>query len=116
MGRIYARSCRTLICLGFHPRFRQYSRDVVALVDGVNNMMDRIFACPVFLWDWESFPFPREDEPLLHDEKWISWEKLGKCDWFKRGWVVQEAASAREAVVLWADAEIQWISILRNYE
>lgn len=116
MGRIYARSRRTLICLGLHPQSRQHSRDVVALVDGVNKMMDRIFASPDFSWDWESFPFPREDEPLLHDEKWTSWEKLGKCDWFKRGWVVQEAALAREAVVLWADAEIQWISILRSYE
>ncbi|KAG6364316.1 hypothetical protein INS49_005916 [Diaporthe citri] len=116
MGRIYARSSRTLICLGLDPQSRQYSRDVVALVDGVNNMMDRTFASPEFSWDWESFPFPREDEPLLHDEKWISWEKLGKCDWFRRGWVVQEAALAREAVVLWADAEIQWISILRTYE
>lgn len=116
MGRIYARSSRTLICLGLHPRSRQYSRDVVALVDGVNNMMDRTFSNPEFSWDWESFPFPREDEPLLHDEKWTSWERLGKCDWFRRGWVVQEAALAREAVVLWADAEIQWISILRTYE
>lgn len=53
---------------------------------------------------------------MLHDKKWTSWEKLGKYDWFKRGWVVQEAALAREAVVLWADAEIQWISILRTYE
>lgn len=32
------------------------------------------------------------------------------------GWVVQEAALAREAVVLWADPEIQWIRILRTYE
>lgn len=116
MGRIYAKSSRTLICLGRHPRSRQYSQDVAALVEGVNDMMNRKFASPDFSWDWGSFPFPREDEPLLHDEKWISWEKLGKCDWFRRGWVMQEAALAREAVVLWADAEIQWISILRTYE
>lgn len=116
MGLIYARSKRTLICLGLHPRFRRYSRDVVALVKDVNKMMDQTFASPDFSWKWESFPFPREEEPLLDDVKWISWEELGRCEWFKRGWVVQEAALAREAVVLWADAEIQWISILRTYE
>lgn len=116
MGQIYARSSRTLICLGLHQRFRKYSQDVVSLVDCVNNMMDRTFASPDFSWNWESFPFAPENEPLLHDEKWISWERLGRCDWFRRGWVVQEAALAREAVVLWADAEIQWIRILRTYE
>lgn len=40
MGQIYARSSRTLICLGLHQRFRKYSQDVVSLVDCVNNMMD----------------------------------------------------------------------------
>lgn len=116
MGEIYARSSRTLICLGIRPHFRQYSRDVADLVDGINAMMDQTFANPEFSWDWESFPFPHENDPLLCDEKWISWEKFGKCAWFRRGWVVQEAALAREAVVLWADAEIQWLSILRSYE
>lgn len=115
MGQIYARSSRTLIRLGLHQRFRKYYQDVVSLVDCVNNMMDRTFASPDFSWNWESPPFPPENEPLLHDEKWISWERLGRCDWFRRGWVVQEAALAREAVVLWADAEIQWIRILRTY-
>lgn len=116
MGQIYARSSRTLKCLGLHQRFQKYSQDVVSLVDGVNNMMDRTFASPDFSWNWESFPFPPENEPLLRDEKWTSWEELGRCDWFRRGWVVQEAALAREAVVLWADAEIQWIRIFRTYE
>lgn len=116
MGRIYARSNRTLICLGLYAQFRQYSRDVVSLVDEVNAMMDRTFASPLFSWDWGSFPFPREDEPLLHDAKWASWEVFGKCAWFGRAWVLQEAALAREAVVLWADAEIPWLSILRSYE
>lgn len=116
MGRIYARSSRTLICLGLNPQLRQYSQHVIALVNTVNNMMDRTFTRPDFSWNWESFPFPQEDDPLLRDERWNSWEKLGRCDWFRRGWVVQEAALAREAVVLWAGAEIQWISILRTNE
>lgn len=42
------------------------------LVDGVNNMMDRTFADSDFSWNWESFPLPPENEPLLHDEKWTS--------------------------------------------
>lgn len=42
--------------------------------------------------------FPREDEQLLQGQKWISWKKPGRCNWFKRGWVVQEAALVREAV------------------
>lgn len=72
MGRIYARSRRTLICLGLHPQFQQYSRDVVALVKDVNNMMDQTFASRNFSWKWESFPFPQKDEPLLVNEKWAS--------------------------------------------
>ncbi|KAG8156595.1 hypothetical protein KVR01_013546 [Diaporthe batatas] len=116
MGRIYARSNRTLICLGLCPQFQQCSQDVVGLVDEVNNMMDSTFAGSLFSWDWGSFPFPSEDDTLLHDNRWVSWEEFGKCAWFGRGWVVQEAALAREAVVLWAGAEIPWIRILRSYE
>lgn len=113
MGRIYAMSRCTLICLGPGPGFEQNARDVKALISEVNEMMDRVFEDPEFSWDWDGFPYPQADNPLLTATKWQSWIELVHQAWFRRGWVVQEAALGRDGVVLWAGVEMSWISILR---
>lgn len=116
MGRIYATSQCTLICLGPGSDFEQDAHDVQTLISDVNGMMDRVFKDPEFSWDWHSFPFPPADDPFVSDDRWESWSELIEQDWFKRGWVVQEAALGREGVVLWAGVELSWLSILRAEE
>lgn len=113
MGRIYKTSSCTLICLGLDAEDQEDAYDAAALIDDVNEMMDRVFADPKFSWDWNAFPFPQADNPLRIDDRWKSWTRLVKCPWFKRGWVVQEAALGPAGLVLWAGVEIPWISVLR---
>lgn len=118
MGRIYAKSQRTLICLGpgLDSGGRQHACKVAALIRDVNEMMDREFSNPKFSWAWNSFPYPEDNDPLVLDGRWASWVELGECKWFSRGWVVQEVELAPEAVVLWAGCEIQWSTVLRAYQ
>lgn len=117
MGRVYQRSERTLICLGLGhgDDDRQHARNVAALIRNINEMMDGVFNDQRFSWEWDSFPHPKEDDPLIVDKRWTSWVEMGKCDWFRRGWVAQEVALAPDAVVLWAGVEIQWSSFPRTY-
>lgn len=117
MGRIYETSQQTLICLGnsSQTEHRQAARNVAALIDTVNNMLDGVFNAAGFSWEWHSFPYRVEHYPgMLADETWDSWVELGRCNWFCRGWVIQEVALARKALLLWAGAEIQWSKIVRT--
>lgn len=116
MGRIYQTSRRTLICLGVEPEYRQHARDVAGLVDDIGQMMDRVFNNPNFSWAWNTFPIPEADDPLITDPRWESWPKLVNRPWFRRGWVVQEAALGPDALVFWAGVEMKWISLLRCHE
>lgn len=111
MGQIYQRSRCTLICLGCSSQ--RWPREVAALISNVEKMMDEILDDPGFSGDWDSFPYPEADDPLLSDKRWKSWEKLVNEPWFERGWVVQEAALGPECRVLWAGEDIPWLSILR---
>ncbi|KAJ4390098.1 hypothetical protein N0V93_007571 [Gnomoniopsis smithogilvyi] len=115
MGRIYQRSEQTVLCLGTSRQHRDVARDVSGLIGDVNRLMDGVFNDPEFTWDWDSFPESQEDDPLFSGERWESWIKMGSCKWFSRGWVVQEAALANKAVLLWAGAEIKWSNMLRAY-
>lgn len=120
MGQIYKASRCTLICLGDSKDdknhfWTQVAQDLAALIAEVEEMMDRVMGDPNFSMDWDSFPWPKADDPLLAPEKWRSWSYLIKQPWFQRGWVVQEAALGPDCRVLWAGVEIPWISILRVY-
>ena len=113
MGEIYRSSNCTLICLGSDQKDKENAQNAAALIQDINESMDQILRDPAFNGDWNTFPWPQVDDPLLADNRWRSFGQLAHRPWFYRGWVVQEAALASNAVVLWAGAKIPWISLLR---
>lgn len=113
MGRIYAASQCTLICLGTNPKKRKHARRAAAALGDINDMMDQVFGSPHFSWEPDSFPWPRWDDMLLNDPRWRSLVILTKQNWFRRGWVIQEAILARDARILWVGVQIRLLDLLR---
>ncbi|KAH6889168.1 heterokaryon incompatibility protein-domain-containing protein [Thelonectria olida] len=113
MERIYRKASCTLICLGTSDRV--HAPAVADLVTGVDRMIQNVFGRADFEWCQNSFPFPDDGEPLVSHSGWDSFSIMLQQPWFKRGWVVQEAALGRDAVVLWADTAIEWLSLVRAY-
>lgn len=112
MGRIYASSQCTLICLGTDPDNREHAWDALEVISDVNCMIQEEFQRPGFSWELDSFPQPLPDDPLVNDSRWQSVDILLSLPWFERGWVVQEAALGREACVVWAGCRIALMEVL----
>ncbi|ORY06244.1 heterokaryon incompatibility protein-domain-containing protein [Clohesyomyces aquaticus] len=111
MSQIFSKASRTLIFLGSN---HDGHADVAAdLISEVNAMILRTFETIDF--SWNSFPWPDAEEPILVDPRWKSVSILFKQQWFRRGWVVQEAAVAQEAHVFWGERDISWEELMRVY-
>lgn len=113
MGRIYASSQRTLICLGTDPNNRDHAQDAFRVLSNTNRMIQETYQSPDFSWEANSFPWPLPDDPLIKDSRWQSVAILTRNLWFRRGWVVQEAALGREAHILWAGSEVALLDLVR---
>ncbi|RKL08557.1 hypothetical protein BFJ70_g16789 [Fusarium oxysporum] len=113
MGQIYKESSCTLICLSVSGHV--HAPIVADLVADVDFMIQSIFGRADFSWGPNSFPLPDEGEPLLSHRGWESFGVLLQQPWFRRGWVVQEAALGPSALVLWADTAINWLKIMQAY-
>ncbi|KAG6357591.1 hypothetical protein INS49_013468 [Diaporthe citri] len=113
MGRIYASSQRTLICLGTDRDNRDHARNALGVISDANRMIQEGFQRPDFSWELNSFPQALPEDPLVNDLRWQSVDILFSLPWFRRGWVVQEAALGREACVIWADYKIALMDVLR---
>lgn len=113
MEHIYKKSNCTLICLGVSEHV--HAPIVADLVADVDDMIQKVFERADFNWDPNSFPMPDEGEPLLSHSGWESFGILLQQPWFRRGWVVQEAAFGRNALVIWADTHIDWLKLVRAY-
>lgn len=113
MSRIYASSKCTLICLGTDPDNGDHARDALGVVSDANQMIQEEFQKPGFSWELDSFPPSLPEDPLVNDSRWQSVDILLNLPWFRRGWVVQEAALGREACVVWADRKIALMDVLR---
>lgn len=111
MGRIYASSQRTLICLGYDNQ--DHAQDASTLTVDINKMLQKNFNCPDFSWELDCFPWPLPEDPLVSDSRWQSIDILFRHPWFSRGWVVQEAALGREAKILWAGCQFTFFDVLR---
>lgn len=114
MGRIYASSLRTLICLGTDPNNRDYAQNAFGLISDTNEMMRKIFRDPDFSWEPNSFPWPAPDDPLPTDLRWQSVSILIDLPWFWRGWVIQEVALGHEAYMLWAGHQVKFLDFIRT--
>lgn len=113
MGRIYSCSQRTLICLGTDPEKRDHAQEAFSVLLDTNDMIERTFQNPIFSWKLDSFPWPCSDDPLVNDSRWESVQIMTGLEWFKRGWVVQEVALARDALILWSGLAITWLVLSR---
>lgn len=112
MGKIYAASTSTLICLGYKEA-RHASLASGVLNDAyafIQDVFDYISIAP------DSFPFLEDSHKLFSDDRWGSLAALLQQPWFHRGWVVQEAALGTDVRVLWAGTEIEWLNMLEVYQ
>ncbi|KAJ4388623.1 hypothetical protein N0V93_006082 [Gnomoniopsis smithogilvyi] len=111
MGKIYSGASRVLIHLGMNDN--GHGADAVSLLQAVSLMVAKTLpGCGTVR---DSFPYPDENDPLVLDERWSSVDAMLKQEWFHRGWVVQEAALAKDAVVLWGNSECSWADTLRAF-
>lgn len=114
MADIYRKSTGTLICLGSSDG-GQHSEAAAEIITTVNHMMDNVFRVKDFSWEPSSFPYLPADDPLLSDPRWESVATLTGQLWFKRCWVVQEAALSPVAEIIWSGVRIDWLQFLRAY-
>lgn len=69
MGQIYEESNCTWICLGVNPEHRRIAEATESLISDVNERIQRALDDPDFSWDWDSFPHPDLNDPLLGDPR-----------------------------------------------
>lgn len=56
---------------------------------------------------------PEEQRQFLQDVRWRSLAVIIQQPWFSRGWVVQEAALAQRAIILWGSEYLELDSVFR---
>lgn len=112
MSEVYSQATRVLICFGPDRTPLGCAQQAQSLLSYINEMFERILKN--ISGDWDSFPYANDSDPLLNDSRWPSWDFLVAQPWFERGWVVQEAGFAEDALLLWGRARIRWLWILRT--
>jgi hypothetical protein len=71
--------------------------------------------CKQIDMSWDSFPYPENNDPLLLDSRWRSFICVSQRDWFKRGWVVREAAFTQYGLIIWHQSEFSWAKLTRSF-
>lgn len=108
MGKIYSNALRVLICLGNDNE--GHARKAMSLIKDVSDMVAKTLTeCEQ---TYNTFPHLAPDDPWFQDDRWPAYNCLLWRPWFDRGWVVQEAALAQDAVFLWGEAECGWIPFM----
>lgn len=109
MSRIFEGAQRVIIYLG--PDHDGHGPDAKGLLDDVRSMLNGEIA-NIDTSEWNSMPYPDRHDPILSDARWSSILALLKQDWFSRGWVIQEAALARLALIIWGSTGIPWDNVM----
>jgi hypothetical protein len=81
MGQIYRHACRVLIHMGNDDE--GHGPQVCSLLNDLCTSIDDIL--PTIGEDWDTFPYPKEDDPILTDPRWDSFRLLLDVPWFTRG-------------------------------
>jgi len=110
MGQIYRHATRVLIHMGDNDR--GHGPQVCSLLNNICYIIDSII--PLIPEGWNTFPYPRTDEPILTDPRWDSLRLLLEETWFTRGWVVREAGFSQEGQVFWGDSQFSWTSLMKT--
>ncbi|KAH7094835.1 heterokaryon incompatibility protein-domain-containing protein [Paraphoma chrysanthemicola] len=110
-GTIYRSAQRVLVYVG--PDADNHGPAACSFIKDVAGMIMETFEKTEK--DWDSFPYPDRNDPLLKDSRWDSFRALLTQDWFKRGWVVQEVVLSRQSQVIWGQSTLDWDNIVRTY-
>lgn len=108
MGQIYSRASRVRICVG--RDHNDHAESVAAFLYLFNQMFESALQTAR---GWDSFPWPKPNDPILKHPGWKSVAFLLRQPWFYRGWVVQEAGLAREAWIHWGAETFSWRGLVR---
>jgi hypothetical protein len=111
MGKVYRSAKVVLLYIGSDND--GHGPAICSLLDEVDEMIQS--TCRKIDMTWDSFPYPDKDDVLLDDPRWDSLYQLLSQDWFRRGWVVQEAALAAQGEVLWGQSSFDWQKLMRTY-
>lgn len=114
MKDIYSQAAKVLICVGVDSDSDgcHCGENAASLIAEVSEMVTRTLGD--IEWAWDSFPWLPPSHPLLVDPRWRCLRTLFQRPWFNRGWVVEEAALAAEAQVLWGDIVVDWTALNRT--
>lgn len=112
MGRIFAQAQRVLIHIGTDDK--KHGLLAKTLVEDVQIILGWELS-KINTATWNAMPFPRHDAPILKDARWNAFFALFRQEWFSRGWVVQEAALARQGFLIWGDTELSWDDVMRVF-
>ncbi|KAE9376139.1 hypothetical protein N431DRAFT_334353 [Stipitochalara longipes BDJ] len=93
MGSLYSNASRVYVCMGDALDGNAFQvqtvvNDAKALSSGA-----------------QALPLAQNNHPLINDSRWFALATLTANSWFSRAWVVQEAALAKEPIVLYGRAE-----------
>ena len=96
MGSLYSNASKVYICMGDATDGKAFQvqtviNDAKALRSGE-----------------QTLPVLSGAHPLRNDSRWYALASLTENPWFSRAWVVQEAALAKEPIVLYGRAEFQY--------
>jgi hypothetical protein len=109
VGSIYRQASHVLICLGADDG--GHALRASTIIDEVAKMIQTAKVDPS---DWNTFPWPDLDSELLNNRRLDSLAILLQQNWFKRGWVVREAAFAQKATVIWGSVEFAWAHLMET--
>lgn len=111
MGLIYSSATRVLIYIGSDPGV--HGSEVASLLYDMTIHFNRKIS-ELRLTNWDSFPFSHRstDCHLTTDMRWQSVSVLVQQQWFKRGWVVQEAGLTRQSLIVWGSFEFPWAALM----
>lgn len=103
MGSLYSNASKVYLCVGDAEDGNAFQ--VQAVINDAKSLRTG-----------GGFPVLPSDHPLRNDPRWYSLGRLTTKPWFRRAWVVQEAALAKEPIVLYGRAEFPYrdfVTILR---
>lgn len=113
MAQIYSRAKTVLVTLGADEISLSHSPITETLMQEINQLVELELKRISGNWPW--YPHDTLDHEIFSDPRWESFDYLVSHPWFKRGWVVQEAALGQDVRVLWGSNSFNWNAIMRTY-
>jgi hypothetical protein len=107
MRKIYGLAKRTLIYICPDNEYTEGAASLLAHMNVIIENQLREFG------SWSQIPELHRDDPIAYDPRWKSVRALIERPWFRRVWVVQEAAISSDACILYGSAEIKWTDLIR---